>query len=170
MWYQLLSAWYKQQTRGMLCKIFLILFIIKWENATTGLIALHDSMLAWFFSFLWREKFFNLLKRTGVKNVFLLSGDRHIGVISKFDLKGWGPIWEVTSSSINVPKNFDETDPVYQGSIVKEENFGLAHFFWKSKMVKFELRNLKNEVVGATEVHLKWDYFSLFQWDKFQRT
>lgn len=102
-----------------------------------------------------KEKFLNLLKRLQTKNVFILSGDRHFGIISKQEVKGYGPLWEVTSSSINRAKDLDETDPSYVGTLIKSENFGLANIDWKKRKIKFELKNIKNEVLNSVELPLK---------------
>ncbi len=102
-----------------------------------------------------KEKFINLLKRLQVKNVFILSGDRHIGTIAKQEIKGYGPLWEITASSLNKTKDLEETDPSYQGAPVKSENFGLALIQWRSKKITFQLRNTKNEVLNTVDLPLK---------------
>lgn len=102
-----------------------------------------------------KERFINLLKQTNAQNVFILSGDRHIGTIAKQEIKGWGTLWDITASSINKPTNLEETDPSYIGSPIKSENFGVALIDWKRKKIRFELKNLSNEVLNQTEIKLK---------------
>ncbi len=102
-----------------------------------------------------KEKFLNLLKRTQAKNVFMMSGDRHLGIISKQEVKGYGPLWEITSSSINKSTTLNETDPTYHGVPITTENFGLALIQWKKKKITFQLKNIKNEVLNSIDVPLK---------------
>lgn len=102
-----------------------------------------------------KEKLLNMIKTLKLKNVFLLSGDRHFGVISKQDLKDYGPLYEITASSLNREATIDESDPAYLNPIFKKENFGLAHIDWHQKKIKFELRNLQDEVVQSLELPLK---------------
>ena len=47
-----------------------------------------------------RQRLLNLIEKTNAQNVFLLSGDRHIASISKVDLPKYGPLYEITSSSL----------------------------------------------------------------------
>jgi alkaline phosphatase D len=102
-----------------------------------------------------KERFISLLKRTHAKNLFILSGDRHQGSISKMDINGWGPLFEVTSSSLNRPKVYEESDPTYLGPLVKTENFGLALIDWQKKRIRFELRNLQGETLNKIETSIK---------------
>lgn len=100
-----------------------------------------------------RERFFNLLKKYKVRNAILLSGDRHIASISKMDIQGLGPLYEVTASSLNRPSKHTDADHHYIGKTYSHENFGLAHIDWKKRRVKLEVRNMQNEVVNQTNVN-----------------
>lgn len=103
-----------------------------------------------------KERFLQLLKKTNAKNVFIVSGDRHRGTIAKMDVKGWGPLFDITSSSINKPSNIDdEADPSYLGAQIKNENFGLAFIDWQKKRIRFELRDSANNVINKIESSLK---------------
>lgn len=102
-----------------------------------------------------KEKFLNLLKRLQVKNVFILSGDRHLGIISKQNIKDYGTLWEVTASSLNRSSDLNETDSSYVGTPIKTENFGLALIQWKKRKITFQLKNAKNEILNSVDVPLK---------------
>lgn len=102
-----------------------------------------------------KERLLNLLRKTQAKNVFIMSGDRHLGIISKQEVKGYGPLYEITASSINRPSDLDETDPSYIGTPIKSENFGLALIQWKKKKITFQLKNIKNEILNSVDVPLK---------------
>lgn len=102
-----------------------------------------------------KERFIQLLKRTNAKNLFIISGDRHRGAIAKMDIKGWGPLFDITSSSINKPSDLEEEDPSYVGSQIKKENFGLALIDWSRKRITFELRDIENKVINKIETGIK---------------
>jgi alkaline phosphatase D len=102
-----------------------------------------------------KQRFYELLKRTGAKNVVVLSGDRHIGTIAKTEVKGWGTLFDITSSSLNRPKDIQEQDSSYIGKVASRENFGLATVDWSSNTAKFEIRGLDNKVENAVEIKLR---------------
>ncbi len=88
-----------------------------------------------------REKFFNLIKSKNSKRVILLSGDRHLSEISKYNKNLNYPIYDFTSSSLNKPfKNIKpEINPFRIGEPIIEENFGQIKIDWKEKFLKFEI-------------------------------
>lgn len=100
-----------------------------------------------------RQRFFDLLAKTQARNVVVLSGDRHMGIIGKTDIKSWGPLYDVTASSINRPTKFTDNDSQNVGPVYNQENFGLTTIDWKKKTVAVELRDMKNNVVNS--IHLK---------------
>lgn len=102
-----------------------------------------------------RQRFFDLLRKTRAKNVVLLSGDRHTGSISKVDIKEYGPLFEVTASSINRANKHEDKDSHYLGPSYNQENFGLAKIDWKKKLIHLEIRSLKDEVVNSYVVKIK---------------
>lgn len=102
-----------------------------------------------------RQRFFELLKRTGARNIVVLSGDRHIGTIAKTDIKGWGTLYEITASSLNRPKDIQEKDVTYVGNVASRENFGLATVDWNHHTVKVEVRNLENKIENSVEIKLR---------------
>lgn len=102
-----------------------------------------------------KDRFIQLLKRTNTKNLFIVSGDRHRGTIAKMDIKGWGPLFDITASSINKPTDLDEEDPSYVGPQIKKENFGLALIDWHKKRIRFEVRDIENNIINKIETSLK---------------
>lgn len=102
-----------------------------------------------------RQRFFDLLKKTRTKNAILLSGDRHIASVSKIDLEDYGPLYEITSSSINRANNFNDADRHYIGNTYNKENFGLAQIDWKRKKVLIEVRGFSGEVANKVEINFK---------------
>lgn len=102
-----------------------------------------------------KDRFIQLIKKTNAKNLFVISGDRHRGAIAKMDIKGWGPLFDITSSSLNKPTELEEEDPSYLGPQVKKENFGLALIDWKRKRIRFEVRDIENNVLNKLETAIK---------------
>lgn len=102
-----------------------------------------------------KDRFIQLLKRTNAKNLFIVSGDRHRGTIAKMDIKGWGPLFDITASSINKPSDLDEEDPSYVGPQIKKENFGLALIDWHKKRIRFEVRDIDNNIINKIETSMK---------------
>lgn len=102
-----------------------------------------------------RQRFFDLLRKTHAKNTIVLSGDRHLATIAKVDLKDFGALYDITSSSINRANNYDDKDAHYVGPIYNKENFGLAKIDWKKKLVRIEIRGLNNEVANSVDIKIK---------------
>jgi alkaline phosphatase D len=102
-----------------------------------------------------RERLLNLIKSTHAKNVIILSGDRHSASIAKMDLKGYGPLYDITASSLNKPHDHDDHDSHYLGPIYNKENFGLAKIDWKNKTVKIEIHGMNNQIVSTADIKLK---------------
>lgn len=102
-----------------------------------------------------RQRFFDLLRRTGARNVVVLSGDRHIGTVAKTDIKGWGTLYDLTASSINRPKDIREQDSSYVGSVLSGENFGMALVDWNRSIARIELLNADGKAENSVEIKLR---------------
>lgn len=102
-----------------------------------------------------KERFLNLLRKTGAKNLFIVSGDRHMGVIAKQEVKGWGTLYDITGSGINRAADVDETDKSYVGTPYKTENFGLMNINWERKKIDLQLRDASNKIINSTELRIK---------------
>lgn len=102
-----------------------------------------------------RQRFFALLKKLKKHNVILLSGDRHIASIAKIHIEGFGPLYEITSSSINRPNNYPDADTHYEGATYNKENFGLAHIDWNKRTVTTEIRGLNSEVANKVTIKFR---------------
>jgi alkaline phosphatase D len=98
-----------------------------------------------------RQRLFDLIKKAEAHNTILISGNRDFGAIAKIDLKGFGPLFDITAGSINRPVTLDETDPSYLGTPFKNENFGLAQIDWKKHRVRVEIRSLDDKVANSVD-------------------
>lgn len=102
-----------------------------------------------------KEKMLDLIKSTQAKNVFFLSGDRHIGTIAKETVKGYGNIYDLTASSINRSKNLpEEIDPSYIGHSTAKENFGLITIDWETQQLKMQIRDITNSIANEIKIPL----------------
>lgn len=79
-----------------------------------------------------RQKFLDLLTSTNANGVVLLSGDRHAAEFSRLKRPGTYDLWEVTSSSLNRPRAFqNEVNQHRVGLMYSETNFGLLTIDWE---------------------------------------
>ena len=96
-----------------------------------------------------REKLYDVIDRTGAKNVIVLSGDRHSAALyERKDVIGY-PLFEATSSSINLPAakwraesgdTYVEEDPNRLGAMIYDANYGVIDIDWASKTAAFAIR------------------------------
>lgn len=100
-----------------------------------------------------RQKLIQLIEKSPNKNMIILSGDRHLGEISKLKTKK-GQIIEVTASSINrASKIFKEQNSLRLSAVPYfDENFGLGQIDWKQKQIKLKLMNLSGNTVSETAI------------------
>ena len=98
-----------------------------------------------------RQRLFDLIKKHGARNTVFISGDRHLGTIAKTDLTGFGPLFDITASSLNRPSQLEEKDSEYIGKPVASENFGLALIDWKKRKIKLEIRDGQDQVSNSVE-------------------
>ena len=82
-----------------------------------------------------RKKLLEMLADSGVRNVLFLSGDRHSAEFSKIEKILPKPVWDVTSSSLNLALSIrEEENSLRVGKQIFVENFGLLEINWnKSK-------------------------------------
>lgn len=116
-----------------------------------------------------RKRLLSLIRQTGAQGVVLLSGDRHLAEIARLPADhplGVGyPLFEVTSSSLNVPSgNFtkagtrfaNEVNSYRVGLTYFETNFGFVLVDWDQPdpLVRLQVRDESGEVVLQQKVTL----------------
>lgn len=81
-----------------------------------------------------RERLFEVLRRTGVEGLLVVSGDRHFAEVSRLDAGLGYPLYDVTSSSLNAPKMETVREPNRHrvGAAHAGANFGLLLIDWKA--------------------------------------
>lgn len=87
-----------------------------------------------------RKKLLNLLEKNKIKNLIILSGDRHLASIAKLKTKN-GDLFDITSSSINKPSKATEPeiDQLYTAPSYLNINFGFAEIDWSKKQIEFQI-------------------------------
>ncbi len=96
-----------------------------------------------------RERLYATLKNSGAENVIILSGDRHSAALYKRDDVIDYPLYEMTSSSINLPASVwrverEETrieeGPHRLGTMIYEANYGVLDIDWEAGHVNVSVR------------------------------
>ncbi|WP_339745716.1 alkaline phosphatase D family protein [uncultured Rubinisphaera sp.] len=89
----------------------------KWENLPTE-----------------RARLLKLIEKTNSEGVVFLSGDRHAAEFSKLNREGSYPLLEMTSSSLNAPRKYqNELNSFRFGLMYNEVNFGKILIDWKAE-------------------------------------
>lgn len=107
-----------------------------------------------------RQRFFDLLVKTQAKGVLLISGDRHIGEISKITVAGLDyPVYDITSSGLthSSTNNTSERNPYRVGPLVNQKHYGLFRFREKGKklVVEIALKGEHSETFHREQLQLK---------------
>jgi len=103
-----------------------------------------------------RARLFDLISKSGARNVIFLSGDRHLGEISRLsDPRIAQPIYDITSSGMthHARDNFfhsftHEANRFRCGNNFVDLNFGFIHFDWDTvpRTVTLQIRDTNNAV------------------------
>lgn len=103
-----------------------------------------------------REKLFNLLAQYQVPGAILMSGDRHIGELSKIKVKGLNyPLVELTTSGLtHTYENASEANNLRIGELTDQLNFGFFKINWtKGKpVVEVEIRGEGGKLFQAYNI------------------
>jgi alkaline phosphatase D len=102
-----------------------------------------------------RQKLFDLIAKVKPKNLIILSGNRYLASIAKTEIKGWGTLYDVTSSSLNKPKDLTEKDPTYLFDAYGKENFGLMTIDWSKRSALVEIKDLSDKTIQQVDLKLK---------------
>ena len=110
-----------------------------------------------------REKLYSLIKKTGAEDVVVLSGDRHSAAFyQRNDVLDY-PLFEATSSSLNLPasvwraesgETYVEPGPYRLGGMVYEANYGVLEIDWATKQIYVSLRSDTGETYQSHSVDL----------------
>jgi alkaline phosphatase D len=108
-----------------------------------------------------KSRLFDLLRSKQVNNAIVVSGDRHLAALYKDETSLNFPLWELTTSSLNVPLSSFKTDiqlepgPNRIGLPFYDANFAMIEIDWVQARLELQIRNAQNEVVRQARVLLK---------------
>ncbi|MFO1161245.1 MAG: alkaline phosphatase D family protein [Reyranellaceae bacterium] len=89
-----------------------------------------------------RQKLFDTIRDSGAKGVVLLSGDRHVGALYRETPADLYPLYEVTSSGLNmVYWAAKEAGPNRLGALYPAANFGVVDVDWWERKLTLALRD-----------------------------
>ena len=101
-----------------------------------------------------RDKFYQTIKDAGVTNAILVSGDRHSGAFYRRDDVVDYPLYEMTTSSLNLPSSSFrarsgetriEEGPHRLTTMQFEVNYGLMDIDWDDRAVTMQIVSPDNE-------------------------
>jgi alkaline phosphatase D len=107
-----------------------------------------------------RQKLIDTIGDSGAKGVVLLSGDRHIGALYRETPPGLYPLYELTSSGLNmVYWAANEPGPNRLGMLYAAANFGIVDIDWWERKLTLALRDeggntRRSRIIGFDELEL----------------
>lgn len=106
-----------------------------------------------------RQRLLDLIADTQAPGVVLLSGDRHIGELARYDAPGVDyPLYDLTSSGLtHVYEEADEPNRYRVSDLITVLNFGLITIDWQSDPVAlaFQIRGEEGKVLAEEKVGLE---------------
>ena len=100
-----------------------------------------------------RQKFLDLLAETGAEGVILLSGDRHIGALYRLSKDVPYPLYEITSSGLNMAYAHNkDIGPLRLGEVYGQDNFGTIEVDWQAGEVTLAVRATGGEIVRSATI------------------
>ena len=100
-----------------------------------------------------RQRLLDLLPETDSRGVVLVSGDRHIGALYRLSEGVPYPLYEITSSGLNMAyaRNRD-IGPLRRGEVYGQDNFGTIDVDWQTGEVTLAVRDMKGEDVRSATI------------------
>jgi alkaline phosphatase D len=108
-----------------------------------------------------RQRLIDLMDRSPFQNIIIISGDRHLGELSKLDLPSGKTLWDITSSGLTHSYR-EATDAISPnrlrvGPLLTRLNYGMLEIDWKSTppAVSLEVRDINRKPIIQQKVLLK---------------
>ncbi|WP_299455478.1 alkaline phosphatase D family protein [uncultured Microscilla sp.] len=106
-----------------------------------------------------RQRFLDLIAKTRAKNVVLISGDRHIAEVSKYEAGNLSyPLYEITSSGLTHTwgRKATEKNKYREGELMIALNFGILEFYFgESPKVVGHIKGRQNKVLQTVTIPLR---------------
>lgn len=103
-----------------------------------------------------RDRLYSLIRETRANGVVIVSGDRHSsGLYVRGDLTDY-PLYEITSSSLNMSFRDENNEPGPHriGDMFAPENYGVIAIDWEADALNLEIRDNQGVVVREQGVAL----------------
>lgn len=103
-----------------------------------------------------RERLYDLIAETGANGVVLVSGDRHSsGLYVREDVVGY-PLYEITSSSLNMSFRDENNEPGPHriGDMYAPVNYGVVALDWQAGALALQIKDEAGAVVREQRVDL----------------
>lgn len=104
------------------------------------------------------DKFKKTIKNAKSKNIFIVSGDRHLAEISSEKIEGLPyALIDFTTSGLTktYPDNPDDENPFRVGKQIKKLNFGVARFNFDKQEVVLEIRGKNDSLYERYKLEFK---------------
>ena len=85
-------------------------------------------------------RFFQLIRDTRAEGVFMVSGDVHWAELSKQQPAGLYPLYDMTSSGLNMLEFYPVANKYRVGNATRDLNFGMIDIDWESNPINIALR------------------------------
>ncbi|HAS43647.1 MAG TPA: alkaline phosphatase [Microscillaceae bacterium] len=106
-----------------------------------------------------RNKLLKLIAKSKAKNVLLVSGDRHIAEVSKYENSSLNyPLYEMTASGLTHTwsSKWEEPNQYRVEELIIALNFGLFEFYWGEKpSVTIKVKGLENKTLLEHKIDLQ---------------
>ncbi|KAF0104852.1 MAG: alkaline phosphatase D [Rhodospirillaceae bacterium] len=100
-----------------------------------------------------KQKLVDTIRESGAKGVVFLSGDRHIGALYRETHQALYPLYEVTSSGLNmVYWAAKEPGPNRIGPLFAAANFGVVEIDWSARTLLLALRDESGDTRRAVDI------------------
>lgn len=103
-----------------------------------------------------RERLYATIRESGANGVVLVSGDRHSsGLYVREDVAPY-PLYEITSSSLNMSfaEENNEPGPHRIGDMYAPVNYGMIEIDWEAGTLDLDIRDIEGETVRTVTVPL----------------
>jgi alkaline phosphatase D len=103
-----------------------------------------------------RERLYGLIEETGANGVVIVSGDRHSsGLYVRDDVAGY-PLYEITSSSLNMSFRDENNEPGPHriGDMYAPVNYGVIALDWEAGALALQIKDEAGAVVREQRVAL----------------
>lgn len=103
-----------------------------------------------------RDRLFRLINESGAQGVVFVSGDRHSAGLYRRDDVASYPLYEITSSALNMASSRENTEPGPNrlGQMYSAENYGVIGIDWDQGQLSLEIRDMDGDAVRQESISL----------------